>query len=109
MELATSIGISITEFWEITPYELSVAVKGFGQQKQREAEEYKAKFKNDRNLAFYQAFLISRWVWQKKVNIDELLKDKPEKKKVMTNEEMLAQVKMLNLMFGGEVIDGTEK
>ncbi|HCL01205.1 MAG TPA: hypothetical protein DHW61_02130, partial [Lachnoclostridium phytofermentans] len=58
---------------------------------------------------FIQAYLISRWVWQKKVDIDKILNTKKSNKK-MTNEEMLAQVKVLNSLFGGEVvIDGAAK
>ena len=111
MELAFSIGISITEFWELTPYELRVAVRGYRKRKQTEADEYQMKFKNERDLAIYQAYLISRWVWAKKVDIEKILKDsnKPRGKK-MTNEQMLAQAKALNALFGGEVIaDGTAK
>ena len=64
------------------------------------------KYENERKLLTIQAFLISRWVWQKKVDIDKALGEAPEKKKEMTDEEMLAQVRRLNAMFGGEVIDG---
>jgi hypothetical protein len=102
MEVAFSIGISISEFWEITPYELRTAIKGFGKRKEREAEEYQAKFKNEQDLLTYQAYLISRWVWAKKVDINAILKEKP-KKKEMTDDEMLQQVMKLNALFGGEV------
>lgn len=109
MELAFSIGINISEFWELTPCELSIAVRGYSMRKQKEAEEYQAKFKNERELAIYQAYLISRWVWQKRVNIEEILKDKPRKSKEMTDDQMLAQAKLLNRMFGGEVITDGKK
>lgn len=93
----------------MTPYELSVAVRGFYKNKEREAEEYQIKLKNERDLLYMQAFLISRWVWQKKVDIEKILNDKPAKKE-MTDDEMLAQVKMLNALFGGEVrVIGKEK
>lgn len=106
MELAFSIGISISEFWEMTPYELSVAVRGFCKHKEREAEEYQAKLKALRGLMVDHALLLSRWVWQKKItktDIEQALNiDKPQKH--MTDEEMLAKVKALNTVFGGEVI-----
>lgn len=86
----------------MTPYELSVAVRGFCKHKEREAEEYQIKLKNERDLLYMQAFLISRWVWQKKVDIEKILNDKPAKKE-MTDDEMLAKVKVLNTVFGGEV------
>lgn len=52
-----------------------------------------------------QAYLISRWVWAKNVPIEKILEDMGTKKekKEMTDEQMLAQVKMLNAMFGGKV------
>lgn len=51
--------------------------------------------------SIYQAYLISRWVWQKKVDIEKILNT--EKKKAMTDEQMLEKVKALNAIFGGEV------
>lgn len=107
MELAFSIGISISEFWELTPYELIIAQRGFYKRKEYEAEEYEAKMKNQRVLMTIQAYQISRWVWAKKLDIKEILKDmEGPAKKQMTNEQMLAQVKMLNALFGGEVVEG---
>jgi hypothetical protein len=107
MELAVSIGISINDFWELTPYELTIAVRGFYKRIEREAEEFKVKYKQLQKDMFMQAFLISRWVRQKKVDIEKLLDDEPEKKE-MTDEEMLAQVKIWNQMLGGEVNDAKE-
>ena len=46
--------------------------------------------------------MISRFVWQKKIDIKKMLNIKKEKK-VMTDEDMLNQVKILNMMLGGEV------
>ena len=102
MEVAFSIGISISDFWEITPYELRIAIRGFRKRKEAESEEYQAKFKNEQDLLVYQAYLISRWVWAKKVDINAILKEKP-KKKEMTDDEILQEVLKLNAMFGGEV------
>lgn len=104
MEVAFSIGISISDFWEITPYELRIAIRGFRKRKEAESEEYQAKFKNEQDLLVYQAYLISRWVWAKKVDINAILKEKP-KKKEMTDDEILQEVLKLNAMFGGEVVD----
>lgn len=91
MELATLIGISISEFWDITPFELNLLAKGYAKRKEAEQKE-----------SIYQAYLISRWVWQKKINIEKILETKKESK-VMTDDEMLAQVKALNALFGGSV------
>lgn len=109
MELAFSIGISISEFWELTPYELRVAVRGYTKRKELEAKEYQAKFKNERDLAIYQAYLISRWVWQKRVDIEKILNSNIKPQKNMSDEQMLAKVKILNALFGGEVKTVGEK
>jgi len=91
MELAASIGVPITEFWEITPFELSLAVKGYSKRQEQRQKE-----------SMYQAYLISRWVWAKKVDIKKYLgEDKPKRR--MTDEEMLERVKQLNALLGGEV------
>lgn len=105
MELAFSIEISISEFWEMTPYELSIAYKGYSKQKEREAEEYRAKLKNERVALIEQALLISRWVWKKEItqkDIDEAIGEKKAQKE-MSPDAMLAMVKMLNAQLGGEV------
>lgn len=91
LKLATSIGMTISEFWEVTPYELSLVAEGYNKRQEIEGKE-----------RIYQAYLISRFVWQKKIDIEKLLEDKKEKK-IMTDEQMLNQVKALNSLFGGEV------
>ena len=91
MELATFIGISLTEFWEITPFELNIAAKSYEKRRKIESKE-----------SIYQAYLISRWVWQKKIDIEKILKS-DNKKKIMTDEQMLEKIKGLNAIFGGEV------
>lgn len=92
MELATFIGISISEFWEITPFELSIVAKSFAKRREMEQKE-----------SIYQAYLISRWVWAKRIDIKKVLNVKKEKE-VMTDEEMLERVKALNKLFGGKEI-----
>lgn len=109
MRNATYIGISISEFWELTPYELNIALESYEKRKTDEIEEYNLKFKNESDLMIYQAFLISRWVWQDKVDINKIFKT-DKKKNSMTDEQMLNQVKALNKLFGGEVIvDGAKE
>jgi predicted Co/Zn/Cd cation transporter (cation efflux family) len=92
MELAASIGVPITEFWDITPFELSTVVKGYAKRQEQRQKE-----------SMYQAYLISRWVWAKKVDIKKYLGENKPKRR-MTDEEMLAQVRALNAIFGGEVV-----
>ena len=86
----------------MTPYEFEISLRGYGLAKEREAQEYKIKFEQEHNDRLVQAYLLSRWVWAKKVNLDEYMNFKPKKR--MTDEEMYSQVKALNAMFGGEVI-----
>lgn len=102
MELAAFIGISISEFWEITPFELNISAKGYSKRKENEAQEYEIKLKNEQKLLTIQAYQISRWVWAKKIDIKKILKDMDDKK-VMTDNQMLERVKALNDIFGGEV------
>ena len=69
------------------------------------AEIYAEKKKQDEQNLIIQAYLISRWVWTEKIPIEKILEEmgtKKEKNK-MTDEQMLARVKTLNTIFGGEV------
>lgn len=92
MKLATSMGISVTEFWEITPYELSIFAESYLERKEIESEE-----------RILQAYLTALWSRTKKMpNINKILKREKENK-VMTDDEMLKQVMKLNALFGGEV------
>jgi hypothetical protein len=75
----------------MTPAELNVYAEAYVENKENEQRE---------NI--YQAYLISRWVWQKKVDIQKYL-GANKKKKQMSDEQMLNQVKMLNTVFGGKV------
>jgi len=109
MELAATVGINSLVIRERTPREVYISVKAHNRTKEYEIKEYEVKFENERKVLIYTAYLLSRWVWAKKVDIDKFLKTN-KKQKEMTADEMLAQVKALNLLFGGEVIeDGTEK
>ena len=66
------------------------------------AEAYVENKENEQRENIYQAYLISRWVWQKKIDIKKYL-NAPKNKKQMSDEQMLNQVKMLNTVFGGRV------
>jgi hypothetical protein len=83
----------MSDFWEMDVADLNIAIKAF---KDRKREELKRQV--------YQAYLISRWVWAKRVDIDKVLKEidnAGEEKREMTAEQMLAQAKALNTLFGG--------
>lgn len=78
----------------MTPYELNLS-----------AEIYAEKKKQEEQNMIIQAYLISRWVWAKEVPIEKILNElgTNKEKREMTDEQMLAQVKVLNALFGGEV------
>ena len=72
--------------------DLNIAVKAYKDRETKEQQEQ-----------VYQAYLISRWVWQKEINIKKILRDMEEPgNEPMTDEQMLAKVKTLNTMLGGE-------
>jgi hypothetical protein len=106
MKLAAMIGIAISEFWEMTPAELNIYAEVY-------AEKQKNDFKEKMSLEYYNALWTIQWLGKKSQHpkpLQEILNsiDKP-KKKAMTDKQMLAQVKALNAMFGGEIIDKTKK
>lgn len=77
MKLAAQIGIPLSEFWEMTLAELHVYSAGYSERKKA---EYEAQYQQNSVLAF----LISRWVWDKKVDISkhlETLNDKKDSEK----------------------------
>lgn len=90
------VGIPINEFWEITPYEISLIIKAKNQAKEEETKEKIA-------VAYMTALWTAQWFSKKKPKpLDEILQIKH--KKQMSDEEMLAQVRNLNAIFGGEVV-----
>ena len=101
MKLATSVGITIIDFWEMTPRELNIVVR---HHRENQKQEYKEKIE----IAYYNAMWTIQWLGKKqhhprpiKEILDELYQ---EEKKVMTDDEMLKQVRVLNKLFGGEEI-----
>lgn len=100
LELAAFIGVPMGEFWEMTPYELTLVAKSYVKRQEIRQQE-----------SVIQAYLISRWVWTKNVNIEKILKELgiKKEKKVMSDIDMLNQVKILNSLFGGTVIEKQDK
>lgn len=97
MELAALIGISISDFWDMTPHELNTYANAFSE---REKQEYKQKIE----LAYINAMWTIQWLGKKQPKpLQDILDSIGKEKKVMTDEQMLAKVKALNAMFGGEV------
>lgn len=88
------MGISVSEFWELTPQELNVFLQVY---KRRRLEE--------RRDMLTQAYFISRWVWAKNIPIERILKDLEREldDDWMTDEAMFKKCLALNAMFGGSV------
>lgn len=79
----------------MTPNELNFYVKSYYKRTEQDIS-------NQRAMLVEQAVLISRWVWAKKIkqeDIDKILKPTEN----MDDDKLLAQAKMLNAMFGGEI------
>lgn len=89
----------------MSPHQLEIAAVAYSESRKDEIEGKTEIYKQLQKDLTYTAYLISRWVWSKKVDIDKIL-DHETYKKEMTPEEMLKKVKALNAMFGGDVIDG---
>lgn len=92
LKTAIHVGISLKEFDEMTPYELALHIEAFYERKQAE----------------HQTSITLVWLGEYyhrvkklpplKKAIDEVMGNK---KKDMSDEEMLAKVKSLNALFGG--------
>ncbi len=105
------IGIAVSEFWEMTPAELNIYAETY-------AEKQKEEFKEKVALAYWNALWTIQWLGKKTQHpkpLDKILnsfdkqKEQKQDKKGMSPEQMLAQVKLLNKLFGGKVIDKTKK
>ncbi len=92
MELAVLAGVRVSEFWELTPVELKLTLR---------------RLKLVQKEELFKIYLLSRWVWAKKIDIEKILEEEKEagEKTIMTDEEILQQARRLNKLFGGEEID----
>jgi hypothetical protein len=87
------MGISVSQYDEMTPYELRLFAKVFNEKQQRDNEE-----------KMTLVWLGEYWHRIKKLpTLNEALGKKDEPKKQMTDDEMLKMVKKLNAKFGGSV------
>lgn len=90
----------------MTPNELNVYALAYTEKQEND-------FKERMSLEYYNALWTIQWLGNKSQHpksLQEILDsiDKNKNKKAMTDEQLLAQVKALNALFGGEVIDKTE-
>lgn len=90
---AIHMGISISEYDEMTPCELKLYARVFNEKQKYEQEE-----------KLTLVWLGEYWHRVKKLpTLNEALGKKEEPKKKMTDDEMLEMVKKLNAQFGGSV------
>ncbi len=92
MKIATLCSLSPLEFWELTPYEFSLIVNSYVKKKEEETDE-------KITLAYINALWTIQFLGKDKPKLDDFLNKK--RKKEMTDEEMLNQIKLLNNVLGG--------
>lgn len=86
------MSIPLSEFWRMTPYELNIYMDSYADIEKERSKEL-----------IIQAYYTEAFARMKKLpKLKDLLKDKEKKKQ--TDEEMLAVVKKLNAMMGGELV-----
>lgn len=92
MRLAFSAGITLSEYNEMTPYELDIHIQEYNKK-----ETFMQK---ERISAAYMGAYFERVKnWPK---LEDFLKDKPQQEvKEQTAVDMYAEVKRINAMFGG--------
>ncbi|MCL2225644.1 MAG: hypothetical protein FWB96_11820 [Defluviitaleaceae bacterium] len=95
MQLAAQIGIPFSEFWDMTPRELNIYAKGYGERVRKE-------FEHRHNCAIVTAYLASRWVWAKRANVKKYLAGEATKQqKIMTDAELFSAVQAFHAQFSG--------
>lgn len=88
------MGFNIFDFWNTTPYEFSIIVQGYSEKQQQEYDSL-----------ITQAYLISRWVWAKKLPSLEDMLNKKQSNNKMSDNQMEKMAMALNKLFGGEVVN----
>jgi hypothetical protein len=97
LKTAIQIGISYSDYQEMTPYELAIAVEAFVEMAEMEAEE---------RLTYVW---LGEYYHRQKIlpSLNKILKPTQKTQpKQMTDEEMLSVAKRLNAQFGGIVVKG---
>jgi hypothetical protein len=92
--------VPLSEFWEMTVYELNLVANNYNENKK---QDYKDKL----SLEYYNAMWTIQWLGKKSQQpepLNKILDNLYKENKVMTDDQMFEQVKMLNRMFGGEEI-----
>nr|WP_312578219.1 hypothetical protein [Sedimentibacter sp.] len=88
----------MNDFWEMTLDELNLYAGVY-------FEKQKQEYKDRLSLEYYNAMWTIQWLGKKSQqpgSLKEILNNLYKGKKVMTDEQMLEQVRALNKIFGGE-------
>lgn len=93
LKLAIKIGVNVAEFWDMTPYILSLI-----------AETYVDRKKEKQELLVTQAWLTACFYRQDKLESLETILDRLDQKE-QSVDDMLSMVKSMNAMYGGEIIE----
>lgn len=83
----------------MTPYQLNLIIETHAKNKETD-------FKEKLTLAYLTSKWTIQWLGKKSQQprpLNEILDNIYKEKKVMTDEQMLEKVRILNAMFGGEV------
>ena len=99
LKTAILIGLSIEQFNDMTPYELSLHCEAYFETKEADLKE--------RLTLVWLGEYYHRTKRLPKLK-DELKKVTGEAKQIMSDDQMLQMVKSLNKQFGGNVIKGGE-
>ena len=97
--------MSPLEFWEITPYELSLKIEAYSKKRLEETKE-------QITIAYLNSLWTIQWLGKRHKHprpLKEILDSIGKEKREMTDEEMFERVKALNALFGGEVKISGEK
>jgi len=82
----------------MTPYEFNLKVKAYNKHKELEA-------KDNITLAYLNALWSIQWLDKKHRPrpLKEILNNIGKERKIMTDEQMFERIKVLNMVFDGEV------
>lgn len=96
LEVALVIGLSYTEFWQMTPFEFEIAKKAYNKQNID-------KYNSNMTTAYYSAYFNRTDKMQK---LEDYIIKEEQPLEEMSDEQLMNQIKMLNAMLGGTITNG---
>lgn len=96
---AARLGISLSEYNDMTPHELNIYIQAYKEKIQYENDKMQADYETAITIAYLQARWTIQWLGKNKPDpLHKILGIKP---KEQTPEEMLEEIKRLNMEMGG--------